>query len=176
VKDLVENLVRLSQLKFKEFQLDGNKPPWGPVATVEEIETTEEAIGIKLPSSLRNLYLQVSNGGFGPGYGLMSVSDRDYDESAHDVYIEAFYKFAKREDDYEIGAIWPSNIIGIIDFGCGMTWCLDCETDKLVYFAGDSVDLEDVDSFYDAFVYTDKNLEDGLRDWCGGLSWETYLS
>lgn len=43
-----------------------------PLAAVAE---AEELAGRPLPSLLRRLYLEVGNGGFGPGYGLLGLRD-----------------------------------------------------------------------------------------------------
>ncbi|MGI5521505.1 hypothetical protein ACQEUX_11160 [Micromonospora sp. CA-259024] len=45
--------------------------PAPPAAVVE----AEELAGRPLPSLLRRLYLEVGNGGFGPGYGLLGLRD-----------------------------------------------------------------------------------------------------
>lgn len=44
-----------------------------PPATEEQVRTTETCLGFTLPPLLRGLYLQVANGGFGPGTGLYGV-------------------------------------------------------------------------------------------------------
>ena len=41
-----------------------------PPATEAQLAKTEAELGFPLPSSLRNLYAEVANGGFGPGYGI----------------------------------------------------------------------------------------------------------
>ncbi|MET7423153.1 hypothetical protein [Dactylosporangium sp. NPDC005555] len=52
----------------------------GPLAPLRPaspavVAEAEELIGRPLPSLLRRLYLEVGNGGFGPGYGLLSLRD-----------------------------------------------------------------------------------------------------
>lgn len=44
-----------------------------PPATEEQVRANEQRLGFALPSLLRQLYLQVANGGFGPGGGLRGV-------------------------------------------------------------------------------------------------------
>lgn len=44
-----------------------------PPATEEQVQATETRLGFALPPLLRCLYLQVANGGFGPGLGLPGV-------------------------------------------------------------------------------------------------------
>jgi cell wall assembly regulator SMI1 len=42
-----------------------------PVASEATIQAAEAELGLRLPALLRELYKQVGNGGYGPGYGLM---------------------------------------------------------------------------------------------------------
>jgi hypothetical protein len=44
-----------------------------PPTTWSVIERTETELGFKLPSLLCQLYTQVANGGFGPGYGIYGL-------------------------------------------------------------------------------------------------------
>src|SRR5579872_6535768 len=46
-----------------------------PPATIEQFLATEQSLGFSLPPSLKTLYAQLANGGFGPGFGLMGVVD-----------------------------------------------------------------------------------------------------
>jgi hypothetical protein len=45
-------------------------------ATPEDVQATEQALGFALPPLLRAVYLQVANGGFGPGTGLTGGARR----------------------------------------------------------------------------------------------------
>ena len=40
-----------------------------PPISVEDLKATEEELGFKLPSLLRDVYLKIGNGGFGPHFG-----------------------------------------------------------------------------------------------------------
>ncbi|CAG0932352.1 hypothetical protein TFLX_02558 [Thermoflexales bacterium] len=42
-------------------------------ATLSVVEATEKELGFKLPTLLSQLYTQVANGGFGPGYGIYGL-------------------------------------------------------------------------------------------------------
>ena len=42
-------------------------------ATQEQLRETEDLLGFSLPPLLRVLYLQIANGGFGPGYGIIGA-------------------------------------------------------------------------------------------------------
>jgi hypothetical protein len=60
-----------------------------PAATVDE---AENVIGFELPPLLRRLYLEVGNGGFGPGYGILGLTGGHRDDlrmTALDHYRQA---------------------------------------------------------------------------------------
>jgi hypothetical protein len=44
--------------------------------TMEELAQAEEQLGFALPALLRRIYLEVGNGGFGPGYGLFALCQK----------------------------------------------------------------------------------------------------
>ena len=53
-------------------------PPLKP-ASVDAVEAAERRFGHAFPSLLRRLYLEVGNGGFGPGYGIIGLPESDHD-------------------------------------------------------------------------------------------------
>jgi hypothetical protein len=66
-------------------------PSLAPVATMGDLADAERRLGFALPSFYRRLLLEVGNGGFGPGYGLIGVPpngfvDDDLGASNIDVY------------------------------------------------------------------------------------------
>ncbi|HZS77994.1 MAG TPA: SMI1/KNR4 family protein [Ktedonobacteraceae bacterium] len=42
-------------------------------ATPQQLAAAEKELGFALPATLRALYIELANGGFGPGYGLRGV-------------------------------------------------------------------------------------------------------
>jgi SMI1 / KNR4 family (SUKH-1) len=59
--------------KAQQEKPRGLRKQWYPPASQEQVQATEEALGLALPPLLRACYLQISNGGFGPGEGVMGV-------------------------------------------------------------------------------------------------------
>ena len=58
------------------IQLSMETPADNPLpapATPEQLSEAERRLGVELPPLLRRLYLEVANGGFGPGSGLVGV-------------------------------------------------------------------------------------------------------
>ena len=50
---------------------------------------TEARLGFTLPPLLARVYTEVADGGFGPGYGLLSLEDLELGEqSLSSVYLE----------------------------------------------------------------------------------------
>jgi hypothetical protein len=63
-------------------------PPPPPPASPEAVEEAQVMVGYPLPGLLRRLYLEVGNGGFGPGYGILGVRGGhgdDYGRTAIDL-------------------------------------------------------------------------------------------
>ena len=44
-----------------------------PAAGPQELDRVEASLGLALPPTLRRVYGEVANGGFGPGYGLVPI-------------------------------------------------------------------------------------------------------
>jgi hypothetical protein len=44
-----------------------------PPASLESLERIETELGFRLPELLQRIYLEVGDGGFGPGYGLLGL-------------------------------------------------------------------------------------------------------
>jgi hypothetical protein len=93
--------------------------------SIDELEAVEGELGFRLPTLLRDLYIQVGNGGFGPGYGILGLKDGwadDEDRSAFDLYQELFIENPQNPQDY----YWPDKLLPICDWGCAIYSCLDC--------------------------------------------------
>lgn len=59
----------------------GSKDPGGfaarppaPVATYASIAADEQTLCFRLPALLKRMYVEVGNGGWGPGYGLLGLT------------------------------------------------------------------------------------------------------
>lgn len=85
-----------------------------PPASEAQIAAAEARLGFRLPALLRQLYRQVGNGGFGPGYGLRGVPTSPEDEGKS---VVGLYPGVPR---------WPQGLLPVCDWGCGITSYLDC--------------------------------------------------
>jgi len=53
-------------------------PPLGPPASMDAVVAAERCLGHPLPPLLRRLYLEIGNGGFGPGYGILGLREGNF--------------------------------------------------------------------------------------------------
>lgn len=142
-------------------------------ATLRDVERN---LGFPLPAQLSQLYGEVANGGFGPGYGLVGVREgrrgfMRFDGSRH---IEEEYAAQLRSEDE--GFRWPERIIPICDWGCAIYSCIDCnESDAPVLrFFGDAAADQIGPS---PFTKEAPSLHAWLSDWVSGVSlWEQGMT
>lgn len=96
-------------------------PPLEPAA-VDAVEACEAAIGRPLPRLLRRCYLELGDGGFGPGYGLVPIAE------LAPSYLAGWPKW------------WPTearNLLQICHWGCGIASFVDLDGPLDVMWAVD---------------------------------------
>jgi len=95
--------------------------------TLGELHIVEYFLGFKLPPLMRDIYTQVGNGGFGPGYGLTGLTDDGHpdclDMNAADLYAQ-FQSMPENGFEWN----WPRKILPICDLACNVMLCIDCNT------------------------------------------------
>ena len=106
--------------------------PWPEVAlpsTVQNIVSVELQIGFSIPELLRDIYLSVGNGGFGPGNGnnlddgiIIGIGGG----SKTRYTVEEMYLSLMKEQLNNPLWLWPSHLLPFCDWGCGIFSCLDC--------------------------------------------------
>jgi hypothetical protein len=95
-----------------------------PPATPEQVQASQRRLGFSLPVPLRQVVMQVANGGFGPGYGLLGLeggATDDLGDTAVDSYL------VRRSWDGQQGWRWPERLVPICTWGCGIYTCMICE-------------------------------------------------
>ncbi|TYB96370.1 SMI1/KNR4 family protein [Micromonospora sp. WP24] len=105
--------------------------PLTPIATglpaplpQEKVTDAEERLGFQLHPLLAAIYRDFANGGFGPDYQLLSLTEGPTSEQAVDLYLEARSSSANTE------WAWPEGVLPILDWGCGMYACVDCRSEQ----------------------------------------------
>jgi hypothetical protein len=96
-------------------------PPISSIVFDEE----EHRLGVRLPQLLRRLYMEVGNGGFGPGEGVLSLSPLS--SADHPIsYFHGKFRAARNEN----GAEWPLTIVPFSHWGDLILSCVDISADS----------------------------------------------
>ncbi len=121
------------------------------------IADAEAKLGLVLPPLLRELYHFVGDGGFGPGYGLLSLNDAH----AGDLSVVTFYLGNHGVDP---STEWPTGLLAFCHWGCNIYSCVDC-----VHPPNPVLTYEFVEGPIEySFAATRESLESWLRDWLAG--------
>lgn len=97
-----------------------------PRATAEMLAAAEEELGFRLPGLLRAVYRHVSNGGFGPGCGLVGVGGAEPYTSTHESVVDLYDREIRDVREGGRGDRWPEKLLPFCDHGCGSFSCVDC--------------------------------------------------
>lgn len=118
--------------------------PLNPPATAAEFAHAEALLKFALPPLLKDIYLEVGNGGFGPGYGLFPLyNEEDPDAMSSSSLVTTYLALRSLtpeqftqdwvdgdESDKNRPRIWPEQVLMICDWGCNSYSYLDCSTDE----------------------------------------------
>jgi hypothetical protein len=145
---------------------DRMPPEVFPVALPEQIAEAESALGFELPPLLKELYLRVGNGGYGPGYGLLGVAEGASDENGETV-VDLYFGLSQ-PDPEDPNWRWPSRLLPVANLGCAMYACLDCTTPDapLVWFEPNAHSEDG--PWDDCFIPLASSMEAWLRSWLAG--------
>lgn len=101
-------------------------PPIVPrhAATLDDIKRAELSLGFKIPSLLRSLYVDVADGGYGPGYGIQPLHEIVEWHQICRVNWEGIYPPPS----------WPPSLIRFCEWGCNFWSGVDCSSERCVVF------------------------------------------
>jgi hypothetical protein len=112
-------------LKAGDIEQQMSTPAARPLpapATEAGLAVAEARLGVVLPPLLRRLYLEVANGGFGPGSGIVGISGgwtTDRGRTIEDLFAEM--SDSTTEDPRWV---WPAGLVPLVDFS-GTFGCVD---------------------------------------------------
>lgn len=133
--------------------------PLPPPATQAAVAEVEHLLGAALPVTLRRLLLEVANGGFGPGYGLLGL--RDGHAVSGSTATDAL-------GDFRDG---PGALLPICDWGCGILSVVHCPTGHMYGWDPNPVGPdEDVPLFPQEHTF-----ETWLSAWLDGELFQPWL-
>jgi hypothetical protein len=126
---------------------------------VEEslIRETEALVGFNLPVLLKRIYLEIGNGCFGPGYGLLGLRG-GYVDSDGRTLLEA-YDHVKDDVVCHLGGS-RRMFLPLCEWGAGVWSCLDCGSGALPILTLDE----------GGFTRTRFSLQSWLENWAQGQS------
>lgn len=128
-------------------------------ATPEAVAAAESRLGFLLPPFLRRVYLEVADGGFGPGGGLLGLSGA----------IAAFERM-RTGDELPRGRSWPDALLPVVERDPGF-YCVDCSTPEGRVVDWDPEELAEFSSekaFAASFAEDARSVEVWLETWVGG--------
>jgi hypothetical protein len=118
-------------------------------ARSEAVDEAERVIGSPLPRLLRRLYLEVGNGGFGPGYGILGVRGGHRDDLGGTV-VDLYRQWRASSAD---ARPLPDRLLPICHWGCGIHSFIDCATDQAAMWACDPNPGVDDDLFREPMTF-----------------------
>lgn len=93
------------------------------VAPAAAVEEAESIVGYRLPPLLRRWYLEVGNGGFGPGYGILGLRGGHRDD-IHRGALDLYHGAHDRSSAH--WSFLPASLLPICSWGCGIYSFVDC--------------------------------------------------
>ena len=99
---------------------DKVKTPHPPVNETE-IKKAETELGFPIPTLLKHLYLEVGNGGFGPGYGILGLDGGHTTDGG--LSIVKNYELFCQSDPQDPSWSWPQGLLPFCHWGCGIYSC-----------------------------------------------------
>lgn len=90
-----------------------------------------------LPPTLREIYLSVANGGFGPGYGVMGVEGGFTDDQGKNIV--SCYQSFQLPDPEDSAWRWDSQWVPFCHWGCGVYSVVSCVLPYPVFYVDPGV-------------------------------------
>jgi hypothetical protein len=149
---------QILQALRERIQRDAVEVP--PCATAAEVDAFERAAGLSLPLFHRRMLMEVANGGFGPGYGLVGVPPRGHvDTDLGSDLLDAY--LIGRSSTHPAECV-PRGLLPLCHWGCAVYSYVDCLTELGVVVTDET--------FEDRTEYTETALSfaEWLSDWANG--------
>ena len=136
-------------------------------ASAKAIAEAEKSLDFALPRVLKRVLLEVGNGGFGPGHGLLGVRGGATDEYGNSM-VDLYDGLSATNPD-DPGWKWPERLVPLCPWGDSTYSCVDCsvpEGQLVTYDANGYRPGMDLDRF---FAPQDLAVDAWLRLWAEGV-------
>lgn len=146
----------------------------GVVASEQSVADTEKDMGIIFPEQLKAIYLNVSNGGVGPGYQILGLKGGHLSDEGDT--ISELYSSLKEEDPLDPLWVWPVGLVPFCSWGCAIYSCFDSTKANYPVVWFDPNNREMGEPMEQQFIPHRESLESWLQGWIDGedLWAETY--
>jgi len=131
-----------------------------------DFASDESRLGFALPPLMKRIYKEIGNGGFGPGYGLIGLSNGvpNYDgRTAPEIY-ESLRGSSTDEPNWK----WPERLLPLCDWGCAISSCVDCADPDFRIRIFDP-NVHDGDDWADSFFEESPGFETWITAWASGV-------
>jgi len=135
-------------------------------ASAELIEEAERSLDFSLPPLLKRLLLEIGNGGFGPGRGILGVRGGATDE--HGSSLVDLYDELSATNPEEPRWRWPEQLLPICTWGDATYSCVDCSRRDGYVFIYDANGYRPGSDLAPFLLPQDLSLEAWLRAWAEG--------
>jgi hypothetical protein len=171
MSSLIEQLkTRIIDPRHATEGADVIAPTIYPVASEATLHSAAQALGFALPQLLQRIYLEVGNGGFGPGYGLLGIAGGATDDTGRNI-VDLYYWFRELDPDDPTWQ-WPAQLVPLCHLGCGMYACIDCFTTAgtIIWFEPNPREPGDPLNLF--LIPVASSLEEWLIMWLGNQDWQ----
>lgn len=142
--------------------VDRGLPPPADEAAVAAVES---ALGAPLPPVLRRVYREVADGGFGPGEGLLPLS-------------ETVRVYAELRDPGAMprGRAWPDGLLPVVKAEPGWD-CVETSTGRVIAWDPEGLSERSSEAaFLRSFSEVAPSVEAWLREWLGSRTSEEEIA
>ena len=135
-------------------------------ANAEAIEQAEKSLDFALPPLLKRVLLEIGNGGFGPGHGLLGVRGGATDE--HGSSLVDLYDGLSATNPEDPEWSWPKRLLPICAWGDSTYSCVDCSHPEGPVVTFDANGYRPGSNLARLFEPQDLTLDAWLRAWAAG--------
>lgn len=154
------------RILVKITDLDGYAAARLQPADPTDVADDERQLGFSLPPLLKRIYTQIGNGGFGPGYGLIGLTNGVPDDTGKTG--PAIYRQLRDGSSEDPYCEWPEGLLPICHWGCAILSCVDCSDPNFRMRIFDP-NVHDSDDWADAFFEESPSFEKWIRAWASGV-------
>lgn len=137
------------------------------VASAAAFNKAEMTLGFSLPPLLRQLYLEIANGGFGPEYGFLGVEGGATNEDGDTIL--GLYEDSQSMSFRKAFPRWPQGMVQVCNWGCAMYSVIDCSTPRFEMFHFEPNPGEEELGFVNCLIPHNRTFDEYVEAWINGV-------